>query len=89
MPTAQKTAVITGVTGQDGAYLTQLLLNKGYKVFGAYRRTSSVNFWRLEELGVTSHENLVLVEHCSGLISPDTSISGKCIYRGVSNDQET
>jgi GDPmannose 4,6-dehydratase len=63
MPTDQKTAVITGVTGQDGAYLTQLLLGKGYKVFGAYRRTSSVNFWRLEELGVTQHENLVLVEH--------------------------
>lgn len=63
MPTTPKTAVITGVTGQDGAYLTQLLLGKGYKVFGAYRRTSSVNFWRLEELGVTDHENLVLVEH--------------------------
>jgi GDPmannose 4,6-dehydratase len=59
----RKTAVVTGVTGQDGAYLTQLLLEKGYKVFGAYRRTSSVNFWRLEELGVASHENLVLVEH--------------------------
>ena len=54
----QKSAVITGVTGQDGAYLTQLLLEKGYKVYGTYRRTSSVNFWRLEELGVATHENL-------------------------------
>jgi len=58
-----KTAVITGVTGQDGAYLTELLLEKNYKVVGAYRRTSSVNFWRLESLGVMQHPNLELVEH--------------------------
>ena len=57
-----KTAIITGVSGQDGAYLTELLLAKGYKVFGTYRRTSSVNFWRMEELGVTQHPNLELVE---------------------------
>ena len=58
-----KTAIITGITGQDGAYLTELLLGKGYKVFGTYRRTSSVNFWRLEEVGVANHENLHLVEY--------------------------
>ncbi|MGF6661618.1 GDPmannose 4,6-dehydratase [Paraburkholderia atlantica] len=58
-----KTAVITGITGQDGAYLTELLLNKGYTVFGTYRRTSSVNFWRLEELGVANHPNLHLIEY--------------------------
>ena len=58
-----KTAIITGVTGQDGAYLSELLLDKGYKVIGTYRRTSSVNFWRLESLGVESHPNLELVEH--------------------------
>jgi GDPmannose 4,6-dehydratase len=57
-----KTALITGVTGQDGAYLTALLLAKGYRVFGAYRRTSSVNFWRLEMLGIADHANLELVE---------------------------
>ena len=57
-----KNAVITGITGQDGAYLAQLLLEKGYKVWGAYRRTSSVNFWRLEELRVLNHSNLNLVE---------------------------
>ena len=45
-------AVITGVSGQDGAYLTKLLLDKGYQVTGTYRRTSSVNFWRIAELGV-------------------------------------
>ena len=58
-----RTALVTGITGQDGAYLAQLLLAKGYRVFGAYRRTSSVNFWRLEELGVAQHPALVLVEH--------------------------
>ena len=57
-----KKAVVTGVTGQDGAYLAELLLEKGYKVYGAYRRTASVNFWRLEELGVKEHPNLELVE---------------------------
>jgi GDPmannose 4,6-dehydratase len=58
-----KTAVITGITGQDGAYLAQLLLDKGYTVHGAYRRTSSVNFWRIEELGIAGHPNLHLVEY--------------------------
>lgn len=57
-----RTAIVTGVTGQDGAYLVELLLSKGYRVFGTYRRTSSVNFWRLEELGIRDHENLQLVE---------------------------
>ena len=63
MNAPRKSVVITGITGQDGAYLTQLLLEKGYKVFGTYRRTSSVNFWRLEEVGVANHPNLELVEH--------------------------
>ena len=59
----QKIALITGVTGQDGAYLAQLLLDKGYAVYGAYRRTSSVNFWRMQELGILEHANLHLVEY--------------------------
>lgn len=58
-----KSCVITGVTGQDGAYLTQMLLEKGYQVHGTFRRTSSVNFWRMEELGITNHPNLHLVEY--------------------------
>ena len=57
-----KIAIITGVTGQDGAYLAELLLTKGYTVYGTFRRTSSVNFWRIEELGVAGHPNLNLVE---------------------------
>jgi len=58
-----KVAVITGITGQDAAYLAELLLDKGYKVYGTYRRTSSVNFWRIQELGIESHPNLELVEY--------------------------
>lgn len=58
-----KSAVITGITGQDGAYLAELLLDKGYTVFGTYRRTSSVNFWRIEELGIKQNPNLHLVEY--------------------------
>ncbi len=57
-----KKAIVTGVTGQDGAYLTELLLSKGYTVYGTYRRTSSVNFWRLADVGVASDPNLHLVE---------------------------
>jgi GDPmannose 4,6-dehydratase len=57
-----KKCLVTGITGQDGAYLAELLLSKGYEVYGTYRRTSSVNFWRMEELGVASHPNLKLVE---------------------------
>jgi GDPmannose 4,6-dehydratase len=58
-----KVAVITGITGQDGAYLSELLLSKGYTVYGTYRRTSSVNFWRIEELGIEKHPKLHLVEY--------------------------
>ena len=57
------TALITGITGQDGAYLAELLLAKGYKVYGTYRRTSSVNFWRIEELGIEKNPNLHLIEY--------------------------
>lgn len=58
-----KTALITGITGQDGAYLAELLLSKGYKVYGTYRRTSSPNFWRIKELKIDEHPHLHLVEY--------------------------
>lgn len=58
-----KVAVVTGITGQDGAYLAELLLLKGYIVYGTFRRTSSVNFWRIEELGIQHNTNLHLVEY--------------------------
>ena len=56
-------AIITGITGQDGAYLAKFLLEKGYTVYGTYRRSSSVNFWRIDELGVREHPHLHLVEY--------------------------
>jgi len=58
-----KSAIVTGITGQDGAYLAEFLLKKGYIVYGTYRRTSSVNFWRIEELGIKDDENLHLTEY--------------------------
>ena len=45
-----KRAVITGITGQDGSYLAELLLEKGYEVTGIVRRLSAANFWRIEHL---------------------------------------
>lgn len=56
-------AIITGITGQDGAYLAQLLLDKGYTVYGTFRRAASTNFWRVEELGIRNHPNFHLVEY--------------------------
>ncbi len=46
----QKTALVTGITGQDGSYLAEFLLSKGYKVYGMVRRSSSENFDRIEHL---------------------------------------
>ena len=57
-----KTALITGITGQDGAYLANFLLGKGYKVFGGYRRSSTPNFWRLYDLGIHDKVKLVLLD---------------------------
>jgi len=58
-----KKALITGVTGQDGAYLAELLLGQGYTVYGTYRRSSSANFWRLNELNIIDHPHLHLLEY--------------------------
>jgi GDPmannose 4,6-dehydratase len=57
-----KKALITGITGQDGAYLSKLLLEKGYKVYGTYRRTSTPNFWRLQFLNVVDKINYIVVD---------------------------
>ncbi len=54
-----KNALITGITGQDGAYLAKFLLDKGYEVFGTYRRTSTPNFWRLQYLNIFDKLNLI------------------------------
>lgn len=54
-----KHALITGITGQDGAYLAKFLLDKGYRVFGTYRRLSTPNFWRLHHLDVFNRVSLI------------------------------
>jgi GDPmannose 4,6-dehydratase len=57
-----KRALITGVTGQDGAYLAHLLLTKGYNVFGTFRRLSTPNFWRLQALGIYDQMKLISMD---------------------------
>lgn len=64
-----KRALISGVTGQDGAYLAKALLEKGYKVYGTYRRLSTPNFWRLQYLNVFDEINLLPID-----LSDTTSI---------------
>ena len=65
-----KRALITGVTGQDGAYLAQFLLKKGYDVYGTFRRISTPNFWRLHYLDIFDKVNLI-----PGEISDSASIA--------------
>lgn len=57
-----KIALVTGATGQDGAYLSRYLVDFGYKVFGAYRRAASTNLWRLGELKLLDEANFSLIE---------------------------
>jgi GDPmannose 4,6-dehydratase len=74
-----KTALITGITGQDGAYLAQLLLQKGYRVVGAKRRSANQNLWRLEELGIANSIEMVEfdlleysnIQHAINSVKPD------------------
>lgn len=77
-----KSAVVTGITGQDGAYLAELLLSKGYKVYGTFRRSSSSNFWRIEELGIHTHPEFRLLEHDV----TDLSSSIRLIERSGANE---
>ncbi len=57
-----KNVLITGITGQDGAYLAQFLLDKNYEVYGTYRRVSTPNFWRLQHLEIFDKINLIPAE---------------------------
>jgi GDPmannose 4,6-dehydratase len=57
-----KKALVTGITGQDGAYLTEFLLRKGYEVYGSFRRTSDLNLTRLRYLGVDDKIHFVPLE---------------------------
>lgn len=58
-----KRALVTGITGQDGAYLAEFLLDKGYDVYGTHRRSSAQNFWRIRELGIFGEPRLHLLEY--------------------------
>ena len=73
--TYRKTALITGVTGQDGSYLAQLLLQKGYRVIGASRRASTLNLPRLAYLDIA-----IYPAACTG---SDISIHAACIAPGL------
>ena len=53
-----KKSIITGITGQDGAYLAQLLLEKGYEVYGIVRRVSTFNRQRIEHLMETTYADI-------------------------------
>lgn len=69
-----KTALITGVTGQDGSYLAELLLEKGYQVHGIKRRASSFNTQRIDHLYVDQHENHVNFKLHYGDLTDSTNI---------------
>jgi GDPmannose 4,6-dehydratase len=74
MHQTQKTALITGITGQDGSYLAELLLEKGYKVHGVKRRASSFNTQRIDHIYQDQHEHLVNLTLHYGDLSDSTNI---------------
>ena len=69
-----KTALITGITGQDGAYLAEFLLDKGYSVHGIKRRSSSLNTTRIDHLYVDLHENDVRLKLHYGDLTDATNL---------------
>ncbi|ATE73387.1 GDP-mannose 4,6-dehydratase [Lysobacter capsici AZ78] len=81
-----KSALITGVTGQDGAYLSQLLLGKGYDVYGLLARRSTDTLWRLRELGIDKDVRFIDGDLCdlSSLIrAMETSKAGEVYNLGA------
>ena len=87
MKMSTKVALVTGITGQDGSYLSELLLNKGYEVHGIIRRSSTFNTGRLQSIYQDPHEskrNLYLhygdLQDASGLINLIRDISPNEIY---------
>ncbi|MEM6655955.1 MAG: GDP-mannose 4,6-dehydratase, partial [Planctomycetota bacterium] len=72
---ANKRALITGITGQDGSYLTELLLNKGYDVWGMIRRSSSFNTGRIDHLYQDPHEQDIRLRLVYGDLGDASSIN--------------
>jgi GDP-D-mannose dehydratase len=65
-----KVSIITGNTGQDGAYLAELFLKKSHSVFGSYRRTSSTNFWGIDEASVDTASGKEIIKINSKFYRP-------------------
>lgn len=76
----QKTALITGIIGQDGPYLAKLLLEKDYKVYGLIRRYTNPNFSNLDYLGITDK-----IEYVSGDMTDENSLTN--IIKNVNPDE--
>jgi GDPmannose 4,6-dehydratase len=70
-----KKAFITGITGQDGAYLTEFLLQKGYSLFGLIRRSSSFNTQRIDHLYVDPHQSKAKLKLMYGDLSDGSNLS--------------
>jgi len=87
-----KRAIITGITGQDGSYLAELLLTKGYEVVGAVRRASAPNFWRIQHLldRITIKpadllDQLSLIRLIDACVSP-ARVSDRLLFQGRKAD---
>src|SRR3954470_1532785 len=70
-----KRALITGITGQDGSFLAELLLDKGYEVYGIIRRSSSFNTSRIDHIFQDPHEKAVRLKLVYGDLSDSSSLS--------------
>lgn len=70
-----KTALLTGITGQDGSYLAELLLSKGYHVHGIIRRSASFNTNRIDHIYQDPHEPQALGSSCTTATSPTAAAS--------------
>jgi len=80
-----KTALITGVTGQDGSYLAELLLNKGYQVHGIIHRSSSFNTGRIDHIYQDPHEPHPRLKLVYGDLNDGSSLNR--ILRGMQPDE--
>ena len=81
-----QSALITGITGQDGAYLAKFLLGKGYRVSGMLARRSTDTLWRLNELGITRDVTLIdgdLIDMTSILRALEASAAGEVYNLGA------
>ncbi|MGI0056189.1 MAG: GDP-mannose 4,6-dehydratase [Nitrosarchaeum sp.] len=75
-----KTALITGISGQDGSYLAKFLLKKNYKVYGTFRRLSTANFWRLHYLDIFDKVELISID------TLDSSSIGEALRKSSPNE---